>query len=160
MKKEIVSKRKALRDLIGRTDGVEELLRIGEDAQEVHSSIAIKAYRKAISAAKTGCEFSHIIEHLSYCHPDHNTSDIVDDVYDYGFLCDEAALAGAKKFEDQLKWRIGDTDEEKNLWDKSDIRMILDAIDEFLGNYLLIEKILNPDIKNDDYEWNEPGRQS
>ena len=160
MKKQIVSKRKALTDQIGKTEGVEELLGLASEAQEVHSSIAIIAYRKAISVAKTGCDFASIIEDISYLNTDSEDSeDTQEETFDYGFLCDEAALAGAKKFEDQMKWRISDTDEEMDLWEKSDIKRILDAIDEFLGDYLLIEKILDPKIKNDDYEWREPGKQ-
>ncbi|MFA6292823.1 MAG: hypothetical protein WC637_13630 [Victivallales bacterium] len=150
MKKEILIKRKQLLDAIEKTNSVEELLNIGTDSENVLGSIAVKTYRKAIAEAKTGSDFAQIIEHMSY---------INEDVFDCGFLCDEAALAGARKFKEQLKLQNSENDEEMELWDKSELKRLIDAIDEFLGDYLLIEKILNPGIKNDDCEWREPGKQ-
>ena len=161
MKKEILIKRKQSLDAIEKTKDVEELLNIGEAAGNVHSSIAVKAYRKAISVSETGGDFAQIIEHLSYLNPDiEDSADPQEEPFDYGFLCDEAVLVGARKFKDQLKWQNSDNDEGMELWDKSDLKRIIDAIDEFLGDYLLIEKILNPEIKNEDYDWREPGKQN
>ena len=161
MKKEIVNTRKQLTLAIEKAKDVEELLNIGEAAGNVHSAIAVKAYRKAIAEANTGGDFSQIIEHLSYLNPDsEDSADPQEESFDYGFLCDEAAFAGARKFKEQLKLQNSDNDEGMELWDKSDLKRLIDAIDEFLSDYLLIEKILNPEIKNDDYEWREPGKQN
>ena len=160
MKKEILIKRKKSLDAIEKTNSVEGLLKIGEDAGNVHNAIAVKAYRKAIAEAGTGADFAQIIEHLSYLNPDsEDSADPQEEPFDYGFMCDETALTGARKFKDQLKWQNSDNDEGMELWEKSDLKRIIDAIDEFLGDYLLIEKILNPGIKNEDYDWRESGKQ-
>jgi hypothetical protein len=151
MKKEIVNRRKKLMLAIEKTKDVEELLNIGTDSENLLGSIAVRAYRKAIAEANTGSDFAQIIEHMSY---------INEDVFVCGYLCDEAALAGARKFKEQLKLQNSDNDEGMDLWEKSDLKRLIDAIDEFLGDYLLIEKILNPKIKSDDFVWREPGKQN
>jgi hypothetical protein len=161
MKKEIVNRRKKLMLAIEKTKDVEELLNIGTDSENLLGSIAVRAYRKAISMSETGGDFAQVIEHLSYLNPDiEDSADSQEDPFDYGFLCDEAALAGARKFKEQLKLQKSDNDEGMDLWEKSDLKRLIDAIDEFLGDYLLIEKILNPKIKSDDFDWREPGKQS
>lgn len=158
MKKSAGTKRKSPMEKIEDSTSVEELLDIAGRASGSRPKVAVSAYRKAISVAQTGGDFARIIEELSYL-PDPDSEDYCDELpYDYKFLCNEAALAGARKFAPQRKWNENAEDGDK--WDSSDLKRIIDAVDEFLGNYLLVEKILNPDAKNEDYDWSEPGKQN
>ena len=141
-------KKKALLDSIGKTEKVLELLAIGAKAERVSKEIKLQAYKKAIASAKDIGDFQCLIEDLSYGDDDDRV------------LATEAAIAGAKKFKDQLRWQHSDNDEGMELWEKSELQTIINAIDEFLGDYLLIERITNPEIKNEDYEWRDVGERN
>ncbi len=151
----VATKRLSLKQKIEQSSSVSDLLSFGDDAlYREKEPLAKLAFRRAIENAASGDDFAEIIEFLSVGREP-------DAEYDFSEICRtmawKAALAASEKFKDQRRlFNSAETDEDSEQWDSSDLKRVIDAVDEFIGDQTLIDKLLDPDAPNDDFEWSEP----
>ncbi|MEM4248251.1 MAG: hypothetical protein QXH80_03205 [Candidatus Nanoarchaeia archaeon] len=152
--KKTVGKRMTLKRKIEESNSVSDLLRFGDDAlYRGNEALAKHAFCRAIALASSGDNFAEIIEFLSVGREP-------DAEYDFFEICRvmarKAALVAAEKFKDQRRFfESAETDEDMENWESCDLKRVIDAVDEFIGSQTLIDKILDPDATNEDFDWED-----
>ena len=149
------SVRLSLKQKIEQSQKLSEILQFGEDAlYKENEPLAKHAFCRAIALASSGDDFAEIIEFLSVGREPGAE-------YDFSEPCREmawkAALTASIKFKDQLKFfESAETDEDMEKRDSCDLKRVIDAVDEFIGSQTLIDKLLDPDAPNEDFDCDEP----
>ncbi len=153
-KEKVATKRVSLKQKIEQSSSVSDLLGLGDDAlYREKEPLAKLAFRRAIENAASGADFAEIIEFLSVGREP-------DAEYDFSEICRtmawKAALAASEKFKDQRRlFNSAETDEDMENREKCDLKRVVYAVEEFIGNQSLVEKILDTDAPNDDFDWDE-----